>query len=73
MSFQIIDNGQGIGEEAVIRITQSHEQYKTSKHMGIMNVDRKIKLCCGEHCGILIDSRIGMGTKVTITLDYRTQ
>lgn len=70
--FQIIDNGQGIREEAVMRITQAQDRDSTNKHIGLMNVDKKIKLCCGQSYGIKIDSRVGQGTKVTITLDYRT-
>ncbi|MDW7657643.1 MAG: histidine kinase [Bacillota bacterium] len=71
LAFQIIDNGQGIREEAVMRITHVQDRDSTNKHIGLMNVDKKIKLCCGQGYGIKIDSRVGQGTKVTITLDYR--
>ncbi|MDW7656884.1 MAG: histidine kinase [Bacillota bacterium] len=71
ISFQVIDNGQGIREDAILHITQSRGNDKMNQHMGILNVDKKIKLCCGHSYGIRIDSWPGQGTKVSITLDYR--
>ena len=73
IAFYVIDNGQGIQEEAIHKIieAQKDENYRARNHMGIINVDKKIKLCCGQNYGISIESHIGAGTIVTINLDYR--
>ena len=68
--FEVIDNGMGIQEHAIEKIMQYHIETdnKANKHMGIMNIDKKIKLCCGNEYGIRIESKYSQGTKVMINL-----
>jgi two-component system sensor histidine kinase YesM len=68
--FEISDNGKGIQKEALSKIIQYQKDMNASKneHMGIMNIDKKIKLCCGNEYGITMESIIGQGTKVIVKL-----
>lgn len=68
--FMIADNGKGIQEEAIERIMQYQDDSynKANEHMGIMNIDKKIKLCCGEGYGISIQSKTTKGTTVIINV-----
>ncbi len=72
--FIISDNGKGIQKEAIAKIIQYQKNMNNSKneHMGIMNIDKKIKLCCGNDYGITIESVTGQGTKVIIKLSLIT-
>ncbi len=72
--FIISDNGKGIQKEALAKIIQYQKNMNDSKneHMGIMNIDKKIKLCCGNDYGITIESITGQGTKVIIKLSLIT-
>ena len=72
--FIISDNGKGIQKEAIAKIIQYQKNMNNSKneHMGIMNIDKKIKLCCGNDYGITIESVTGQGTKVIIKMSLIT-
>ena len=64
----IWDNGAGLSEEAVTalcdQLRNSHIQ--ENSHIGLCNVDKRIKLVFGEGYGVSVESKIGNGTKVTI-------
>ncbi len=67
--FEIVDNGIGIQEKAITKIVQYQRDLNgKNEHMGIMNIDKKIKLSCGKDYGISISSEDGKGTRVTVTL-----
>jgi two-component system sensor histidine kinase YesM len=61
--FEISDNGSGIDEERIKEIFSSD-----SESFALKNIDSKIKLMCGDECGINIKSRIGEGTTTKIEL-----
>ena len=62
------DNGNGIPpdtlEDLRRRLSQSHIQ--ENSHIGLCNVDKRIKLVFGEGYGVSIDSVVGEGTEVVI-------
>ncbi|MBD0381511.1 sensor histidine kinase [Paenibacillus sedimenti] len=61
--FVIEDNGKGISREKVLEI--SHD---SSSSLGMKNVHQRIQIIYGDPYGIDIQSRLGSGTTVTITL-----
>ena len=64
----VSDNGNGILPETLQdlrqRLSQSHIQ--ENNHIGLCNVDKRIKLVFGESFGVSIDSALDEGTIVTI-------
>ena len=67
--FQVSDNGVGMDKETLnsVREILSSDIYISSKHIGINNVNRRIKLLLGNDYGISVDSIPGEGTTFTIT------
>jgi len=66
--FYIIDNGVGMTEDTIKRISKS----TNDNHIGIYNVDKRIKLYYGDKYGVHIESIEEKGTKVTIKIPYLT-
>lgn len=64
----IKDDGVGICPERLQEICSGLEQeiYDTSKHVGILNTQARIRLRYGRAYGISVQSRLGDGTTVTI-------
>ena len=67
--FVVEDNGPGISPE---KLAQMREQLKVpfedfAKHIGMRNVNQRIKLVYGEECGISVESDSN-GTKVTMIM-----
>jgi two-component system sensor histidine kinase YesM len=62
------DNGQGISEDALSEIRERLNQsyLQENDHIGLCNVDKRIKLVFGETYGVDINSLIGEGAVVTI-------
>ena len=69
MIFTVEDNGFGMTEEKLSTIRGQLEApfEDFAKHIGIRNVNQRIKLVYGNDCGIKIDSDSG-GTTVVMTL-----
>jgi len=68
--LQVKDNGIGMDEEVSSGIlSENHEPENGEKHthIGLKNVDRRIKMYYGEKYGVNIQSRKGYGTCVRIT------
>jgi two-component system sensor histidine kinase YesM len=63
MKFIVSDNGCGMGEETLKKITTTE-----TNGYGIRNVDQRIKLFFGDSYGISYESELGVGTSATITL-----
>ncbi len=66
IKFQIIDNGIGMTDEEIRKVSDN----KSDQHIGIHNVDQRIKLYYGEDYGVHIESQKYKGTKVAITVPY---
>lgn len=66
------DDGLGISVdklEEINKILSSSEN--TSKHIGLFNIDRRIKLIYGENYGLSIRSQENIGTEINITIPVR--
>lgn len=68
--IKIIDDGDGISEP---RLNEIRENIKESSRnndssIGLSNVNRRIKLHCGEDYGLSIYSRVGEGTEVRLKM-----
>jgi len=71
LEMEVRDDGQGMSEERleqVTRILESREN--TTEHIGLYNVHRRLVLLYGEEHGIRIESKPGVGTRVTLTIPY---
>ena len=69
MVFTIEDDGIGMSEERLEEIRQELKSTRLrGEHIGIFNVQYRIRLKYGDEYGISIDSREGSGTKVEIRL-----
>ena len=67
------DSGMGIEPKKVEEINNSIRKVviKESNHIGLSNVNQRINLAFGENYGIVLDSEIGLGTKVVFHLPYQ--
>ncbi len=65
--FTVVDNGNGMTQEQLeeVRARLKSRYGDTSKHIGLRNVNERIRLLYGEGYGVSIDSGKS-GTKVTI-------
>lgn len=68
MLIVVKDNGIGMGQEVVDQLLHNHESKSQLTHIGISNVEDRIKLCYGEEYGMKIESKAEVGTKVSILL-----
>lgn len=71
LHIAVIDNGIGILPErlSVLRAQlASAEQADRSRHIGIFNTQKRIKLTYGERFGIMIRSKFGWGTGIYMTI-----
>lgn len=65
--LSIIDDGMGMSRETLHTLLDD----KPGRGYGISNVDRRIKLRFGEHYGVTVFSRLGIGTTVQIRLPQK--
>ena len=66
--FEVEDNGAGMDEDTLIKLSQGDSLKKTSKGYGIRNVQERIQLIFGASYGLSIQSKKNSGTKVTIKI-----
>jgi two-component system, sensor histidine kinase YesM len=70
--IQIIDNGVGFSEEKLKEIKEYiNSTTDTSKHIGLRNVNQRVKLLFGDEYGITIESRPLVKTIVQINIPRR--
>lgn len=65
------DNGPGMSETFLQQLKEGKVKPRGSG-IGLYNIDARIKLLFGEDYGMAIDSRQGVGTRVTLTLPAET-
>lgn len=66
------DNGTGISPERLNKIWDAQERTQYDKlHIGLTNIDKRIKLIYGSEYGMCIESKEHLGTKVTLTISSR--
>jgi two-component system sensor histidine kinase YesM len=73
--FEISDNGIGIPSAKLNEIAESLRRIESSDFpapglhgVALTNIQRRIRISCGEQYGIAVASRNGEGTTVTVTL-----
>ena len=67
----IEDNGRGIEEEKLKMLNQKiKEEENDPQIIGILNVNQRIKIKYGSIYGLKLESKEGIGTKITIKLPY---
>ena len=71
--LQVIDDGVGMDEETLAHIYDKHKVNYHSNGVGVYNVQKRLKLYCGEDYGITYTSELGKGTTATITIPGRQE
>lgn len=68
VELSVSDTGLGMTEEELtnLRHNMANDMIKESKHIGVTNVNQRIKLYFGEEYGVSIESKEGVGTKATV-------
>lgn len=76
----IEDNGKGMSNRDSVKLNQTFEQFSDAylteegkSSIGLINVNHRIKLYCGNDYGIEIKSWVDHGTKVTVTVPLTIQ
>lgn len=67
--MEIIDNGVGITNQNKKEINSylKSNDIRSDNHIGLVNIDKKIKLIFGEQYGLIIDEAFIDGTKIILT------
>lgn len=70
LTIEIYDNGCGIEPEKLAEIQQNLKikSESVSNHVGLYNVNTRIKLLYGDTFGVCVESSLGSGTKCIIRL-----
>lgn len=65
----VLDNGHGMTQQQLDALHSSMESRELTKNsIGLRNVNQRCKLCYGENYGIRIESDLGKGTAVILTI-----
>ena len=72
--ISVQDNGEGIPEEELIRLRQrlSHPE-EDQESIGLMNIQRRIRLYYGKDFGIEVESEAAKGTRITARLPLQEE
>ena len=73
LEFEVEDNGLGIPEGELKELVGSMEEdslvpERNKRSIGLYNINRRIRLAYGPRFGLVIESREGKGTKVTVRM-----
>ena len=70
----ICDNGSGMDEQqlAALRLELAQQTGRPGTHIGISNVNQRIKLIYGEAYGVSIQSTRGAGTEIRVQIPARS-
>ncbi len=66
--FEVHDNGIGMTEEQIATAISK----KSDEHIGLYNVDQRLRLYYGEFYGVMIESTYQVGTKITIRIPIKS-
>jgi len=69
--FHIRDDGAGIDEERRIRLINDMNDTAKTTHIGISNVNRRLKYIYGEEYGVDIEDTNGQGFCVSVKIPYQ--
>lgn len=76
LRFVVRDNGRGIEPSRLEAIRESFTMELNSdyiKHIGLYNIQKVVELMYGPPYGLTIESTLGEGTTVTLTLPYEVE
>lgn len=73
LHIDISDNGCGMSAETLQALRNKIESphLNPNKNIGLYNINQRIHLCYGLQYGIFVDSTLGEGTKVSLTLPLK--
>lgn len=66
--IEIHDDGPGIEDEILKNILTKDSNKNRFSKVGLNNVNQRIKLYCGSEFGLEVETELGVGTKVVVTL-----
>lgn len=72
----VADDGAGIAPERLAAINESFTMELNSdfvKHIGLYNVQKMLYLLYGAYYGVTIESKLGEGTQVVLTVPYEVE
>ncbi|GKX29682.1 sensor histidine kinase [Vallitalea longa] len=70
LEFNIMDDGIGFDTSTIYIDKDNTSINSKRKHIGLKNVNTRLKLIYGNNYGISISSKIGKGTKVNINIPF---
>lgn len=71
LAIQVIDNGVGIPKDKLLLIREKLDgSLDQSKHIGLFNTHRRLKLAFGDEYGLRIKSKAGWGTVISLRIPY---
>lgn len=73
--ISVLDNGNGMPSDKLEQINYDLKAANTKKNKGIglLNVNKRLKICYGNKSGLEVDSRYGEYTKITIRIKDEKQ
>ncbi|MDI3508693.1 MAG: two-component system, sensor histidine kinase YesM [Clostridiales bacterium] len=64
----MVDNGIGISKEKLEQIREHlKKEFDYSEHIGLLNINERLRLIYGDNYSMTIRSKFGMGTAIYIT------
>ncbi len=70
IEFIVADNGVGMSAEklGILNERLKEADYMGESHIGLYNINKRIKIIFGEEYGIRVESEMNIGTKTVVTL-----
>ena len=69
---EVIDDGIGMSEEQIRNIFIKQESVENrGHHIGLKNINERLKLYFGEQYGLTVESEEGVGVKVTVRVPFQ--
>lgn len=73
--ISVFDNGNGMAADMLRLVNHNLHEGNTKKNRGIglLNVNRRLKICYGEQSGLEVESKLGEYTKIIIRIKEETK
>ncbi len=69
LTIVVADDGVGMSEERMQEVmTAQHSERSAFVNVGIRNVDDRLKINYGPQFGLILESKVGSGTKITVIM-----
>lgn len=74
LMIQVIDNGVGIDKDKLLAIREQLDAAsEQTKHIGLFNTHRRLKLTFGDEYGLRIKSKAGWGSVVAVRIPFKRE